>query len=222
MSEVLIGRAAAAWLASLGFEIYQEVQVAQGSRTADLIGVMGPLLVAVECKVTFGVGVIEQAEHWRRFAHYSWVAVPEGRTERAFAERVCRRFGVGVLYVASGVSWSDDWDAPVVEGVHAEYQRRAAVETIRGSLLEGQKTALPAGSRGGGRWTPFRQTCEALKKIVSAEPGVTLKTAIERIDHHYSAPGVARVALAKWIEAGKIPGVAIRREGRAVTLFPVP
>lgn len=223
--EVVIGRGAVRWLRALGFDVYQEVQIGQGGLVIDVVGTFGPWVVAVECKTTFGLSVIEQADHWRRFVHYSWVCVPVGGAggSRLFAERICRDLGIGVLYVIPEIvddpSPARHWGPAVTEKVHADYFRRAPVEHVRRWLTEGQKTALAAGSVGGGRWTPFRETCEALAGIVRKRPGVALREAIEEIRHHYATTSSARACLSKWIEAGKVPGVVLRREGRTPRLY---
>lgn len=223
--EVVVGRGAVRWLRALGFEVYQEVQIGQGGLVIDVVGTLGPFVVAIECKATFGLAVIEQAERWTRSAHYSWVCVPLSDTSgsRHFAERVCRDMGIGVLYVIPelvDVATPAPHFGPVVqEEVHARFNRHAATREIRRHLLEGQKTAAPAGTQGGGRWTPFRATCEAVREVVTASPGISLRDAIEGIRHHYASVSAARACLSKWIEAGKIPGVVLRREGRKPRLY---
>ena len=218
IAEVVIGRGAAAWLRALGFEVWQEVQIGQGGSVIDLVGTLGPFLVTIECKTTFSLDVIEQAEHWRRSAHFTWCAVPRGKSShgRRFAERVCRAFGVGVLYVDPSPSLHE---RTVVEQVHPEYFRHAPTAEIRRYLLEGQKTRHPAGSQGAGRWTPFRATCEGIQAVVRAEPGIPLRDAIDKAGHHYASVSVARVCLTRWIEAKKIPGVVLRRDGRVSRLY---
>jgi hypothetical protein len=40
------------------------------------------------------------------------------------------------------------------------------------------------------------------------------------IKHHYSTDATAIGALKKWIEVGKVPGVRLERDGRALRLYP--
>jgi hypothetical protein len=85
-------------------------------------------------------------------------------------------------------------------------------------------TKLPAKAGaigGGGRWTPFRDTCEQLRAVVASAPGITLKEGIAAIRHHYTSMASARGALAARIESGLVPGVRLERDGKAVRLYPV-
>lgn len=85
----------------------------------------------------------------------------------------------------------------------------------------GHKTHAKAGApSAGGRYTPFRDTCDQLAAVVRAVPGIALRDAIDQIRHHYGSTATARSTLPKWIEAGKVPGVEVRRVGRLLHLHP--
>lgn len=79
-----------------GFEVFQEVGC--GGGIIDIVLRCGPLIVGIECKMTFGLDVIEQAHRNRHYCHHSYVAVPSGRT-KFFAREVCAEYGIGILVV---------------------------------------------------------------------------------------------------------------------------
>lgn len=70
---------------------------------------------------------------------------------------------------------------------------------------------------------PEAPSREQLERVVRAEPGLTLKQAIDKITHHYSSDRAAASSLVHWIVGGKIAGVSVRRShvthGR-LELFP--
>jgi len=47
-----------------------------------------------------------------------------------------------------------------------------------------------------------------------------MKQAVDAISHHYASDSTARSSLATWIREGVIDEVEIRREGRALRLYP--
>lgn len=200
------------WLTADGWEVYQEVQPGLLAHVADIVAVRRGMLWVIECKLTLSLEVIGQAEHWRQMANWSSVAVPRAKRSggRDAARRVCRLLGVGMLSVDR--SGSVTIDTPPT-------MNRAPIELLRRALDEGHKTAAPAGTNGGGRYTPFRRTCEHLARYVAKHPGCSLKDAVDATRHHYASDSTARSCLAKWIELGRVAGVRMEREGRKIRLY---
>jgi hypothetical protein len=59
--------------------------------------------------------------------------------------------------------------------------------------------------------------CEA---ITGRAPTLFDPVGIVGIKHHYGSDNTAISSLAKWIEDGKVPGIRMEREGRALKLYP--
>jgi hypothetical protein len=78
------------------------------------------------------------------------------------------------------------------------------------ALLDGQRTFAKAGNADGKFWSPFRDTCERVRKVVDALPGLTMSEIVDMIDHHYVSKQSASGSLLRWVEAGKIDGVVVR------------
>jgi hypothetical protein len=87
-------------------------------------------------------------------------------------------------------------------------------------LCAQHKVSAKAGTAGGGRWTPFRNTCDQLVRVVHESPGIPMKDAIDRIKHHYASSSSARGALATWVDRGKLPGVKLTRGPGVMRLWP--
>ena len=204
LPETSLAAPVVAWLRDMEWDVYQEVQV--GDDIADIVATKGPLIYVVEVKVSLSLKLLAQAARWLRLAHYVSVALPfeigKGRyLERSFAEKYMAENGIGRITVK---------DSEVdVNRIDARFRRRVDSEKIREKLHEKQKTTLGAGSKGGGYWTPFKETCQALRKFVEMHPGCSMKEAIDGIRHHYSSPASARGSLAHWIRAGKVKGLVL-------------
>ena len=182
MSETDLAKVVISHLEEQGWEIYQEVVCWGG--VCDIVGKRGNILWAIECKVSFGLAVIEQAVNHKRQFHYSSVAVPSKRGG-GFAERICRKYGVGVL----------KYKHSVTELIRPKLNRKIAPVILH----EEQKTFCEAGSSNGGHWTDFRRTVRMLVQEVSRNPGMEFKEAIRAIDHHYSSFGSAKSCLLGFI-----------------------
>lgn len=208
------------WLQAQDWDVYQEVSLGYACQRADIVAVRGHLLWAIETKTSLSFEVIAQARRWRHYAHLGSVCVPESKRRgadsgRDLALRVCEAEGVGVLTVRED-SFSDHVEVEVAP----RPARNALVDRLRAALHPEQKTAALAGSNRGGYWTPWQRTCREIVGLVNAHPGVALKDLIESIKHHYTSDASARGSILKWAEQGKVKGVRVQREGRAVRFFP--
>ena len=100
VKETEIAAAVVRWLVDMEWTVYQEVSL--GGRVIDLVATRGPLVWAIECKVSLGLAVLEQAYGLLGYAHYVSVAVREPTSEdsvvRWFAEQVvAAEHGIGVI-----------------------------------------------------------------------------------------------------------------------------
>jgi hypothetical protein len=106
-------------------------------------------------------------------------------------------------------------------GITSRVAFKDDITELRESLRPEHKTHAKAGTQCGGRWTPWRDTCERIARIVRDDPGIAFKDLLDRFgSFHYVSKGSARAALLTWIHAGKVDGVRIEREGRKVRLYP--
>lgn len=207
-SEIEIGRAVATYLSEQGWEVFQEVQMGRGGSRADLVARLGHRLWVVECKTTFGLSVLEQADAWRRYANWISVAVPPTR-RGAMAVRVAEWLGVGVLCVGNSV-----------EVRVAPRLCRRVIGRLGESLRDEHRTWAEAGSAHGDYWTPFRHTARALAEVVRLEPGISMSAAVKQIKHHYGKDSTAVTSLLNWVHAEKVPGIRAVKNGHRIALHP--
>jgi hypothetical protein len=188
------------WLQDSGATVYQEVECAGG--VADIVAKVGPELWIVETKVSLSLALLVQAMDRRRLAHRVYCAGPYTRTLRDFAG-VCREVGIGLLEVSVG---NDGWGHPQVKEAAPSRRWNTRPVALAATLRPEHQTHAAAGTNGG-RWTPFRDTCEQLRRIVERDPGVPLGDAVATIRDHYSSKAAARSSIAHWAAVGRIPGV---------------
>lgn len=226
-----------AWLQAAGWDVYQEVKAGDG-RSCDIVATCGSLLWVVEAKVRLSTEVVEQARWWRQYAHYASVAVPyRSWPGNAVINLAVGTWGIGVFGVHNtSVLYrpTDEGRAKLVTNcVNPPLNRRGMATYLRKALCEEQRTYLAAGSPCGGGWSPYKATCDKLRKIVADHPGCTLREAIvgrkptldgdigfPGITHHYHTDSTAIGSLKTWIQAGKVPGVRLERDGRVLRLYP--
>ena len=184
-----------------GFVVYHEV-VARFGR-ADIVAVNGPVVAIVEVKTSMGLALLSQTANWVGYANLVYAAAPYPK-ERRYVERIAREQGFGLIGV-------DRMDEPK-EFVAPRFHRGKAL--IRKALHDEQRTFSKAGNAGSKFWSPWQGTCREVRSTVKSR--MTIADLVARIKHHYGTNGTARACLTKWIECGKIPGVRLVREGKAV------
>lgn len=199
-----------------GWDVYQEV--ATGWGVADIVAVRGRHCWLIECKLTLGLDVIAQALKQRFMASWVSVAVPTCSSSymgaRWLADQLCQEKGIGVILV-------DPRDKRGIQVSKPAFSRFGFKEKLVERLSDEQKTSASAGTNKGGYWTPFKATAREVAKFVASHPGSTAKAVIDSIQHHWSGGPSAKATMLNAIERGWVPGVEIRREGRAITLWPV-
>lgn len=217
-SEVEVARPVVAHFRGLG-EVFPEVTCwAYGDRADLVCRRPDGTLDVCEVKVAPSLKLRRQIGAWASYADRAWVAyVPPRRG--AVSERwsdTFRRDGIGVIHVYGGtVTVRVDAVTTTPSAWHRD--------RLAGSLSPLHSTYAEAGNADGHYLTAFRITCDNLRELVRARPGVTMKEAVGAISHHYTSDKVARSSLLRWIRDGKIDGVATReREGeRALGLYAV-
>jgi len=199
-SEADLAAVVVAWLQDSGATVYQEVEVAGG--VADIVARVGPEIWIIETKLHLSLALLVQAMERRRHAHRVYCAGPYTRTLRDFAG-VCREVGVGLLEVTV-----DSYDGRRVKEAAPSRRWNSRPVALAGKLRPEHQTHAAAGTNGG-RWTPFRDTCEQLLRVVERNPGVPLGDAVASIRDHYSSKASARSSIAAWAAANKVPGVLL-------------
>lgn len=215
-SEVELGKVVVKYLRDYHWDVYQEVQVEEGGRVADIVGVRGNITWIIECKTSMNLGVIEQASGWKPYGTYISICIPEihrwnkNARNGVFGKEVCRMFGIGCLEL--------DKLGGVKETVRPELRRWADSKDLISRLCEEQKTWALAGAKGG-HFTPFKLTCKLIRNYVRQNQGCKLREVIDSIKHHYASPASAYSSLKKLIEENIIKGVYFGYVNKELRVF---
>lgn len=206
MSEVDLASKVITWLEKDGWDVYQEVD------DIDIVALRSPVSWAIECKLSMGFSVLEQAVRRTGRAHCIWVATPYRKSNYKIARLCCEKLGIGWITVAKNTDY-------IQIQCYPNFQRRL-VRPIKKYVRPEHKTYAKAGSPSNRSWTPFKATCRELKNLVILKPGITLKEAITNISHHYSSNTSARSSLTNHLLRGIIDGVRFERNGKKILLYP--
>jgi hypothetical protein len=214
-SEAEVAAVVVAWLEALGADVYQEVEC--GTGVADIVARVRAELWIVEVKTSLSFALLLQAMERRRESHRVFVAAPYTRNQRRATE-IFDDLGIGLLEVRVG---DGGWNQPHVREVVQGRRWNSRPVALAARLKPEHKTHAKAGAIGaGGRWTPFRDTCEQLARIVAATPCITVKDAVEQLRHHYRTQASARNSIAHWVSHGRVPGVTLAIEDGRTVLKP--
>lgn len=221
LSEAALARYIVQYLTHEGCEVYQEVPY--NGKSADIVYTRGDSFIGVvETKKNLGLDVLEQCKDWSGYANsvYAGTWIPKRHGTR-FGIEVARKFGIGVIQVTPNQFPDYQSDVGMVSPRVAPEFVRKIDPGLRAALRPEMQTGVYglAGTNRGGRFTPFKQTSEALLRIVTESPGITLKDAISQIkSHHYASDSAARVNLRKYIENGVIKGLTSSIENGKLVL----
>lgn len=205
ITEQSVGALVVQHLEAIGADVYQEVVVPGG--VADIVARVVAEIWIVEIKTGWSLELLEQCLARKRQCHRVFAATVSGRNFREHTA-LCEALGVGVFRVQPDVT--DEWDGHEirVKCEHMPPRLTSKRLAIAGRLAPEHKTHAQAGAvGGGGRWTPWRATCEEIARFVALHPGATIKSVVDNIKHHYRTPSTARSSIATWVKAGKVPGV---------------
>ena len=59
-----------------------------------------------------------------------------------------------------------------------------------------------------------------IARTVHTNPGINLKSLIEKVDHHYASASSARASLRYWAEAGKIEEIRMGKDWKFMRFYP--
>ncbi|CAG5001645.1 hypothetical protein DYBT9275_02711 [Dyadobacter sp. CECT 9275] len=182
-------------------DMYFEVPVAGG--IIDIVVKTDLIITAIEVKTCFNFAVLEQAIRNKRFAHYSYIAVPKGN-KRWFQEQVCKDYGVGLL---------ESWNGYVSEIVRPKLNRKV----VRISIEQYHKESV-AGSQNE-RMTAFKNFVKQLQLMAIRYPaGIEFNDIFKTGYSHYSSVSSLKSCVSQYVSRGIITGIKIEN-GR---IYPVP
>lgn len=206
-TEASIVAAVRAALLEDDWDCYCEVTDDRGGR-ADLVATRGPVAAVVEAKQSLSLAVIEQAIAWRERANHVAIATwgsrrgdEDGRSTKwrpstEFPRRLLNDLGIGLIRITShGAVYSVEPDL----GRWIRHRPRAPIFE---SLNPAQRLTPPGARRA--YHSPFRETVLKLAALAGAEPGIALRDALKRIEHHYASDQSARSSLAGLLHEGKL------------------
>lgn len=234
MSEADLGRQVVAWLEEQHWDVYQEVEILHCG-IADIVAVQQDArpkrIWIIETKLSLTFEVIAQATRWRPFAHYVSCAVPTMKNARVasagrrLAREVCSWKGIGLIEVRPPEKrrmFASSVDTEIEPELHRTRHpgARQLPSTVLALLRPEHKRFATAGSPRGGYWTPFKQTCAAIKALVEAKPGVVFQDVLESTPTHYRTAATARSSLLKWGQQGKVEGVLFHFVSKKWCLYP--
>lgn len=98
------------------WNLWPEVPLADGG-IIDVYAIRGTTTMAIEAKMHLNFQVLHQAYRNKARAHFSYIAVPEPKNTPEFFKRVCKDYGIGVLYI-------DKKDSIIREGIKPRFNKR--------------------------------------------------------------------------------------------------
>ncbi len=187
MSEVDLAKKFIEFLNDKG-DIYCEVET---NGFIDIVVLNNDILTSVEVKNTFNLKVIEQAVNNKKYTHYSYVAVPNGK-DISFRCTICREFGVGVLLYNTKTGHIHEYVKPKINKPKNKL-----------TLLDVNKKAI-AGCQHG-RVTLFQNTINNIVETLKNNNGNMLFNDLIKITkHHYETDSSAKTSIKKWVTKGVI------------------
>lgn len=206
--EAALGPPVRGWLEEWQADVYAEVCPASHGARADLAYRLSPsssIVGVVELKTSLSLSLLEQAHGWVRWnlAHYVWIATPT--SPGGFAQDVAERFGFGILQVHT----KGNQAGRVSVIAEAPFHRKADPSALlRGMVPEAK--GQTAGAQGGGYWTPFRGTCERVRRYVDTCGGrVEFGQVIKCVESHYSSSRSFRSSFGALLATNKIKGLRL-------------
>jgi hypothetical protein len=214
-SEVELAKKVIDYLHDQKWEVYQEVQPRRGkSSVADIVATQGKLVWIIECKLSYGLAVVEQAREWIGWAHYISVAAPVGKRNHVVLDEYLKSKSIGLI------SFNSCGDLSEYNFIRPRLNRKPAlIDMLKSTLREEHKSFAEAGNNYGRRFTPFQATCDNIRRHLALNPGCTLKDLVASIQTHYHSAANARSSIYHWALNGSIAGVEARKEGCLIRMY---
>ena len=224
ISETDLAQQVVAWLDTNKWEVFQEVRLFHsGDPIADIVARRGKCIWIIECKTSFNADVIAQSYNWIHHAHMRSIAYPKEKRDRTgtFLKQVAEHYGIGSIIVNSFKNFDTEGYTSTVTYRPGEFEKHPHfADKVSAALKPEHQSWSKAGSRGGGYYTPFKDTCQQVVAYVREHPGCTIKEMMSGVKHHYKSYRGACVQVGKFIEEGVINGIYFRKEGKELKYYP--
>jgi hypothetical protein len=178
------------------YEIYKEVPCSTGR--IDIYAIHSPIRIAIEVKKQFSTKLIMQAVQNKRYANYSFVAIPDlkGTYE---GRQICRLLGIGVLMYKPVYSNSKDspYEVKIIE--RPAYQR--AIFKLK--VLESMKDATAGAQHND--MSEFKVTVADMEMTIGRRGDSMPISELFKEPYHYQSPKHAKQAIVRLIKKGVLP-----------------
>lgn len=177
MKETELAARVVEMLIAKDYEVFQEVQLKTYGQVADIIAVKDGSPLIIECKVGYGLRVLEQAAAWN--APYRAIAVPAPVNKRRKYRVAWSFYEVGVIQVGLSGNCKFIHHAPL-------YGSPASGDKIIESLSDWHKTHADAGSQNS-HLTPYRIMLLKVQELLRNSSGLTLDEIVDEVGlGHYA------------------------------------
>jgi len=227
-SEAEVAQVVMNWMTGQLWDCYPEVELPGGR--ADIVGVRPfPFMPhrqcvhIVECKTSWTLTLLEQAQQRLRYAHFVSIAAPTRMS--SFYKQLALDMGLGVIKFYGRADLTID-EYGIEHGRMCRHvfnrnrrftgEYRSGPEYLLTLLDEDMKNYAPGTSSGYS--SPWRRTMDRCVKFVQANPGCTVKDIIESIDHHYASKSGAKQGVLLWLQ--KREEISVSKKGNAICFYP--
>lgn len=206
----------AEWLRLDGWQVYEEVSPwGNNGHRADLVARRKSIVWVIETKNSFNLKLLEQAENWLKYAHFVSIGTWLNPSNAGIVERVCRKFGIGIITV-DDTRFASSF--AVIERAEGMFNRRANTDRIKKMLVDENLLTGNAGKPGHEFVTPFKITLKMLLKTVKQNPGITIEEAL-RDKHHYKDDRKAKRNILDLLQRDQIKELDFRFENGQFYLY---
>lgn len=184
------------WLEKREYEVFTEVSPKFSPNRADIVARRRPAITIIEMKTSLTLELLDQAYHWKNFAHYIYVAIPKRtRSIPYLVSDFLRKNRIGLLEVNLK-------NKRVVKRISAKFNRpfHKNVDWNK-ELLPEHQTWVKGGNAGGGYVTPYKLTINHVKEMLknrkhmtkynkrlNPEGWCTIKEILDHCETHYASP----------------------------------
>jgi hypothetical protein len=203
------------YLRDMKWEVWQEVAPFGGGNVrADIVAKQNNRIWVIECKQSLCLSALEQAFYWKQCAHYVSIATWDIRQRHRLFDTICSDYGLGHINVMRGHGHN------ICLPIQPKMNRvRNLSRFLEDYLVDKTQSYGEAGSNHSTYYTPFAETCRAIRGFVIENPGCTIKTMIDGIEHHYRSDKTARSCVLSWINKGVIDFITTDQSTYPFKLF---
>jgi len=191
-AEAVLARTVAADLEMQGWDCYYEVSLQRAfpdldlNGICDIVAVQGRLAMAVECKTSLSLDLMEQAIEWTRVFPLVAIAVPAAKLsrKRALRDHLADFFRLGQGEVSEfGVAWT--------RRARLHRPNIDRVPAIRSALSPMQKLAIPGAQVNANRETPYQRTITEVRIHLAQHGPMPIRELVAHLKaaggHHYAS-----------------------------------